>query len=266
MPADIGGSQVTASRLRALATAPPGDVRGRPDAGERQVVQIIGGTASPFSTRRRRHSRVQKGVPTGRGARHMSSLRLLGSVGEPTILRPDLVLQNIGGERCPIVEPVQTETGMIMITRCPVSPAQAGIATRPFPASKPKFALNPASHRRRRRPARADEAMPRCCGDLRRSRKVREPILEQWIARTYFTRDGAKRDDDDTSGSRRVDDVINVAGHRIGRWKWRVRGRSPRVAEAAVVGRAHDLKGQANLRVRHPQRGQRRRAVTDRGV
>ena len=184
--------------------------------------------------------------------RNMSSLRLLGSVGEP--INPEAWMwyyNHIGGTRCPIVDTWwQTETGMIMITPLPgVTPLKPGSATKPFPGVKAEIrtqfgdvvsvgggllALT-----------RPWPAMLRgIYGDPERFVKQ---YWSKWDRSTYFTGDGAKRDDEGyfwVLG--RVDDVINVAGHRIGTMEIEsALVDHPKVAEAAVVGRAHELKGQA---------------------
>jgi acetyl-CoA synthetase len=184
--------------------------------------------------------------------RNMSSLRLLGSVGEP--INPEAWIwyhKYIGGERCPIVDTWwQTETGMIMITPLPgVTPLKPGSATRPFPGVKAEI-RNQAGQ-----PievgggllalTRPWPAMLRgIYGDPER---FVSQYWSKWDRATYFTGDGAKRDEEGyfwVLG--RVDDVINVAGHRIGTMEVEsALVDHPKVAEAAVVGRAHELKGQA---------------------
>jgi acetyl-CoA synthetase len=184
--------------------------------------------------------------------RNMSSLRLLGSVGEP--INPEAWIwyyKFIGGERCPIVDTWwQTETGMIMITPLPgLTALKPGSATVPFPGIKAEIrdqsgtavqvgggflALT-----------RPWPAMLRgIYGDPERFVKQ---YWNKWDRATYFTGDGAKRDQDGyfwVLG--RVDDVINVAGHRIGTMEVEsALVDHPKVAEAAVVGRLHEMKGQA---------------------
>jgi acetyl-CoA synthetase len=184
--------------------------------------------------------------------RSMSSLRLLGSVGEP--INPEAWIwyhENIGGERCPIVDTWwQTETGMIMITPLPgLTPTKPGSATKPFPGIKAEIrsqsgdAVNVGGGLLAL--TRPWPAMLRgIYGDPER---YVTQYWSKWDRSTYFTGDGAKRDEDGyfwVLG--RVDDVINVAGHRIGTMEVEsalVDHLS--VAEAAVVGRAHELKGQA---------------------
>ena len=185
--------------------------------------------------------------------RNMSSLRLLGSVGEP--INPEAWIwyhKFIGGGRCPIVDTWwQTETGMIMITPLPgVTPLKPGSATRAVP-------------RHQRRDSRRSQARPIEVGGgllaltrpwpamLRGIYGDPERFVKQywskWDRATYFTGDGAKRDEDGYFWMLgRVDDVINVAGHRIGTMEVEsALVDHPKVAEAAVVGRLHEMKGQA---------------------
>ncbi len=184
--------------------------------------------------------------------RNMSSLRLLGSVGEP--INPEAWMwyyKHIGGERCPVVDTWwQTETGMIMITPLPgVTPLKPGSATRPFPGIAAEIRTQSGQH--------IDVgggllALTRPWPSMLRGiygdpdRFVKQ-YWSKWERHIYFTGDGAKRDEDGyfwVLG--RVDDVINVAGHRIGTMEVEsALVDHPKVAEAAVVGRAHELKGQA---------------------
>ncbi len=186
-------------------------------------------------------------------ARHdMSSLRLLGSVGEP--INPEAWVwyyRVIGGERCPVVDTWwQTETGMIMITPLPgVTTLKPGSATRPFPGISAEI--------RNERGETIDVgggllAITRPWPSMLRGiygdpeRYVRQ-YWNKWGPAVYVTGDGAKRDADGYFWLLgRVDDVINVAGHRIGTMEVEsALVDHPEVAEAAVVGRAHDIKGQA---------------------
>jgi acetyl-CoA synthetase len=181
--------------------------------------------------------------------RNMSSLRLLGSVGEP--INPEAWIWYhtfIGGGRCPIVDTWwQTETGMIMITPLPgVTPLKPGSATKPFPGIKAEIrsqsgdAVNVGGGLLAL--TRPWPAMLRgIYGDPER---FVTQYWRKWDRATYFTGDGAKRDEDGyfwVLG--RVDDVINVAGHRIGTMEVEsALVDLPKVAEAAVVGRTHELK------------------------
>ena len=181
----------------------------------------------------------------------MSSLRLLGSVGEP--INPEAWMwyqKNIGGERCPIVDTWwQTETGAILITPLPgYTATKPGSATKPFPGISAAI-LDEAGNEvpegggylviQRPWPA----MLRTIYGDPER-------FKEQYWSRypgIYFTGDGAKIDSDGyfwVLG--RVDDVMNVAGHRLSTMEIEsalVDHQS--VAEAAVIGKTHELKGQA---------------------
>ncbi len=184
--------------------------------------------------------------------RDLSSLRLLGSVGEP--INPEAWMwyhKVIGGGRCPVVDTWwQTETGAIMITPLPgVTDLKPGSATRPFPGIAAEI-----------RNERGDTvgvgggflALTRPWPSMLRGiygdpdRYVRQ-YWNKWGSGVYVTGDGAKRDADGYFWLLgRVDDVINVAGHRIGTMEVEsALVDHPSVAEAAVVGRAHELKGQA---------------------
>jgi acetyl-CoA synthetase len=186
-------------------------------------------------------------------AKHdLSSLRLLGSVGEP--INPEAWVwyyHYIGGDRCPVVDTWwQTETGAIMITPLPgVTPAKPGSATKPFPGIAAEI-----------RTETGDKievgggllALTRPWPSMLRGiygdpeRYVRQ-YWNKWGPGVYVTGDGAKRDTDGFFWLLgRVDDVINVAGHRIGTMEVEsALVDHPNVAEAAVVGRAHEIKGQA---------------------
>jgi acetyl-CoA synthetase len=188
-------------------------------------------------------------------AKHdLSQLRPLGSVGEP--INPEAWIwynRNIGTERCPIVDTWwQTETGAIMITPLPgITATKPGSATIPFPGI---FAdLLDASGRSITVGAgllaitKPWPSMLRTIwGDPDR---YVQTYFSKWAGRPdlYFPGDGAKRDEDGYFWILgRVDDVLNVAGHRIGTMEVEsALVDHPSVAEAAVVGKAHDLKGQA---------------------
>jgi acetyl-CoA synthetase len=182
----------------------------------------------------------------------LTSLRLLGSVGEP--INPEAWIwyhEVIGGQRCPVVDTWwQTETGAIMITPLPgVTTLKPGSATKPFPGISAEI-----------RNERGDAvevgggllALTRPWPSMLRGiygdpdRYVRQ-YWNKWGHDVYVTGDGAKRDADGYFWLLgRVDDVINVAGHRIGTMEVEsALVDHPSVAEAAVVGRAHDIKGQA---------------------
>jgi len=185
-------------------------------------------------------------------AKHdMSTLRLLGSVGEP--INPEAWIwyrDHIGGGRCPIVDTWwQTETGGIMITPLPgVTTTKPGSATVPFPGINAELVDN------------SGKALKSGGGFLTLTQpwpgmlrtiygdddRYQETYWSRFPGR-YFAGDGAKLDDEGywwILG--RVDDVLNVAGHRIGTMEVEsALVDHPAVAEAAVVGRTHDLKGQA---------------------
>jgi len=183
----------------------------------------------------------------------MSSLRLLGSVGEP--INPEAWVwyhRFIGGERCPIVDTWwQTETGAIMIAPLPgLTSTKPGSATRPFPGIKAEIKTEAGvtiegAGGGLLALTRPWPAMLRgIYGDT--ERYVRQ-YWSKWTPDIYVTGDGAKRDADGFFWLLgRVDDVLNVAGHRIGTMEVEsALVDHPSVAEAAVVGRPHELKGQA---------------------
>ncbi|MFM2198935.1 MAG: acetate--CoA ligase [Verrucomicrobiota bacterium] len=182
----------------------------------------------------------------------LSSLRLLGSVGEP--INPEAWAwyhEKIGGGRCPIVDTWwQTETGAILISPLPgATPCIPGTATRPF------FGIDVAI---------LDDAGKECPAEVQGRLVIRKPWPSMTrtiygdkarFKKTYFSDypgiytagDGAKRD---KKGNfwiiGRLDDVLNVSGHRLGTAEIEsALVAHPAVAEAAVVGRPHDLKGQA---------------------
>jgi len=186
-------------------------------------------------------------------ARHdLSSVRLLGSVGEP--INPEAWIwyhQTIGHERCPIVDTWwQTETGMIMISPLPaLTSTKPGSATLPFPGV---FAeIRDGQGRRVEKGGglltltKPWPAMLRgIYGDPDR---FVQAYWSRWSDGTYFTGDGARLDDDGFYWLLgRVDDVLNVAGHRLGTMEVEsALVDHPMVAEAAVVGKPHEIKGQA---------------------
>ena len=182
----------------------------------------------------------------------LSSLRLLGSVGEP--INPEAWVwyyKVIGGERCPVVDTWwQTETGAIMITPLPgVTTLKPGSATRPFPGICAEIRTESGE---KVEVGGGLLALTRPWPSMLRGiygdpdRYVRQ-YWNKWGAGVYVTGDGAKVDADGCFWLLgRVDDVINVAGHRIGTMEVEsALVDHPAVAEAAVVGRAHEIKGQA---------------------
>jgi acetyl-CoA synthetase len=184
--------------------------------------------------------------------RDLTSLRLMGSVGEP--INPEAWVWyhlHIGGSRCPIVDTWwQTETGAIMITPLPgITRTKPGSATQAFPGVSAEI-LNDKGERV---PVGGGLlAITKPWPSMLRSiygdhdRYVKQ-YWSRWGKDTYFTGDGAKKDDEGYYWLLgRVDDVLNVAGHRIGTMEVEsALVDHPKVAEAAVVGRPHEIKGQA---------------------
>jgi acetyl-CoA synthetase len=181
----------------------------------------------------------------------LSTLRLLGTVGEP--INPEAWMwyqRHIGGGRCPIVDTWwQTETGGIMITPLPGAiSATPGSATVPFPGIEATLLDGdgkevPTGGGFLAITSPWPGMLRTIYGD---DRRYRETYWSKW-KNVYFPGDGAKRD---RKGYfwilGRVDDVLNVAGHRIGTAEIESALVShPGVAEAAAVGKPHDLKGQA---------------------
>jgi acetyl-CoA synthetase len=184
--------------------------------------------------------------------RDLSSLRLLGSVGEP--INPEAWVWyhlHIGGQRCPVVDTWwQTETGAIMITPLPgLTSTKPGSATQPFPGISAEVLTDKGE---RLNVGGGLLALTRPWPSMLRGifgdpeRYVRQ-YWSRWSNDTYFTGDGAKLDEDGYFWLLgRVDDVLNVAGHRIGTMEVEsALVDHQNVAEAAVVGRPHDIKGQA---------------------
>jgi acetyl-CoA synthetase len=184
--------------------------------------------------------------------RDLSKLRLLGTVGEP--INPEAwtwYREHIGGERCPIVDTWwQTETGHILITPLPgLTSTKPGSATRPFPGIEADILTE------------RGESVPVGGGYLALRRawpgltlgiwgdraRYLETYWSRWGGTSYFTGDGAKRDADGFFWILgRVDDVMNVAGHRIGTMEVEsALVDHLAVAEAAVVGVPHEMKGTA---------------------
>ena len=184
--------------------------------------------------------------------RDLSSLRLLGSVGEP--INPEAWVwyhRYIGGERCPVVDTWwQTETGAIMITPLPgLTTTKPGSATRAFPGIKAEIKNDKgesmAAGGGLLTLTRPWPAMLRgIYGDPERYVSM---YWSKWTPDIYVAGDGAKLDQDGFFWLLgRVDDVLNVAGHRIGTMEVEsALVDHPKVAEAAVVGRTHEIKGQA---------------------
>jgi acetyl-CoA synthetase len=179
----------------------------------------------------------------------LSSLRLLGSVGEP--INPEAWVwywKVIGGGRCPVVDTWwQTETGHILISPLPgVTVCKPGSATFPFPGIDAEVVNDKGE------PAQAGYLVLRrpwpgmlrgIYGDPERYQK------QYWsqIPGVYFTGDGCKRDKDGYFWLLgRIDDVMNISGHRVSTMEVEsALVDHPAVAEAAVIGRPHEIKGQA---------------------
>ncbi len=186
-------------------------------------------------------------------AKHdLSSLRLLGSVGEP--INPEAWMwyqENVGGGRCPVVDTWwQTETGSIMISGLPgVSTMKPGFAGQALPGIKAIILDEQGKEVKEGSGFLAlthpwPSMLRTIWGDDERYVKT---YFSKWDNKTYFAGDGAKKDD---KGNYmllgRIDDVLNVAGHRIGTMEIESALVShPAVAESAVVGKSHDVKGQA---------------------
>ena len=180
-----------------------------------------------------------------------ASLRLLGSVGEPINPEAWEWYNNVVGEgRCPIVDTWwQTETGGILIT-----PLPGATKTKPGSATKPFFGIKPALVDEKG--ARLEGAasgnlviLDSWPGQMRTIYGDHERFIQTYFSTypgTYFTGDGCRRDADGYYWiTGRVDDVINVSGHRLGTAEVESALVShPKVAEAAVVGAPHDIKGQ----------------------
>jgi len=183
---------------------------------------------------------------------NLKSLRLLGTVGEP--INPEAWMwyhEHIGGKRCPIVDTWwQTETGCIMITPLPGAiPTKPGTATLPFFGIHAEVVDNEGNPVPKGSGGKLVIRKPwpsmlrGLWGDPQRYKEV------YWteVKGSYFTGDGCRQDKDGYFWIvGRIDDVLNVAGHRIGTSEIESAMVShPAVAEAAVVGRPDELKGQA---------------------
>lgn len=182
---------------------------------------------------------------------NLTSLRLLGSVGEP--INPEAWMwyrEVIGGGRCPIIDTWwQTETGSMMITPLPgATPTMPGSCTRPFFGVDPDIVdkagksvgVNQGGFLVLKKPW--PSMLRTIWGDDERYQK------QYWsqVPGVYFTGDGARRDEHGNFWIMgRIDDVLNVSGHRLSTMEIESALVShPRVAEAAVVGAPHDLKGE----------------------
>ena len=188
-------------------------------------------------------------APVKRASR--ASLRLLGTVGEP--INPEAwewYYRVVGDERCPIVDTWwQTETGGILITPLPGAiDAKPGSATLPFFGIKP--AIVDANGEIQQGATEGNLLITNSWpGQMRTVYGDHQRFIETYFSAypgSYFTGDGVRRDEDGYYWiTGRVDDVINVSGHRIGTAEVEsALVAHPKVAEAAVVGCPHDIKGQ----------------------
>jgi len=182
----------------------------------------------------------------------LASLRLLGTVGEP--INPESWMwyhRMIGKERCPIVDTYwQTETGAIMI-----APVPGAVATKPGSATRPFFGIVPEVVTKEGNPVPDGHGgllimrkpWPSMARTIYGDQARYEATYWSEVPGSYFTGDGARRDADGYFWLMgRVDDVINVSGHRLGTMEVEsALVAHPKVAEAAAVGRPHEMKGQA---------------------
>jgi acetyl-CoA synthetase len=182
----------------------------------------------------------------------LSSLRLLGTVGEP-IKEPEWnwYYSIVGKEKCPIVDTWwQTETGGIMITPFPgATPIKPGSATFPFFGVEPVLLSEDGKEIEGNGVSGLLAIKTAWPGMMRTLYGDHERFKQTYFAMYpgyYFTGDGARRDEDGYYWiTGRVDDVLNISGHRIGTAEVEgAIGKAEGVAEAAVVGYPHDIKGQ----------------------
>jgi acetyl-CoA synthetase len=203
----------------------------------------------------------------------LSSLRLLGTVGEP--INPEAwrwYHRRIGGGRCPVVDTWwQTETGMILITPLPgTTTTKPGSATRPFPGIEAEV----VDEKGRRVPVNKggylviSKPWPAMLQTLYKDPERYRQVYWSQVPGKYFTGDGARVDEDGYLWLMgRIDDVINVAGHRIGTMEIESALVShAKVAEAAVVGRPHPVKGQSLVAYVVLKGGQRRSEALKRDI
>jgi acetyl-CoA synthetase len=182
----------------------------------------------------------------------LSTLRLLGTVGEP-IKEPEWMWYHsiVGKEKCPIVDTWwQTETGGIMMT-----PLPGAIPTKPGSATFPFFGIEPVLLTESGEVIEGNDVSGLLAiksswpGQMRTLYGDHDRFIDTYFSQFpgyYFTGDGARRDDDGYYWiTGRVDDVLNISGHRIGTAEVEGGiGKASGVAEAAVVGFPHDIKGQ----------------------
>ena len=182
----------------------------------------------------------------------LSTLKVLGTVGEP-IKSPEWhwYYQIVGKENCPIVDTWwQTETGGILIT-----PLPGAIKAKPGSATLPFFGVQPELVDEQGTPIEGNDVSGNLCikfpwpGIMRTLYGDHDRFFQTYFSMypgRYFSGDGCRRDEDGYYWiTGRVDDVINVSGHRLGTAEIEgALGKHPKVAEAAVVGMPHDVKGQ----------------------
>ena len=185
-------------------------------------------------------------------SRDLSSLRILGTVGEP-IKEPEWnwYYRVVGKENCPIVDTWwQTETGGILITPLPgVTPTKPGSATLPFFGIEPVLLSDDGKEISGNSVQGLLALKTSWPGQMRTIYGDQKRFFETYFSQFggyYFTGDGARRDEDGYYWiTGRVDDVLNISGHRIGTAEVEgAIGKAKDVAEAAVVGYDHDIKGQ----------------------
>ena len=181
----------------------------------------------------------------------LSSLRLLGTVGE-TIKEPEWMWYHsiVGKEKCPIIDTWwQTETGGIMMTPLPgATPTKPGSTTFPFYGIEPVLLTESGKEIKGNDVSGLLVMKASWPGQMRSIYGDHDRFVETYFSQFpgyYFTGDGARRDEDGYYWiTGRVDDVLNVSGHRIGSAEVEgAIGKANGVAEAAVVGYPHDIKG-----------------------
>jgi len=185
-------------------------------------------------------------------SRNLSSLRVLGTVGEP-IKEPEWkwYYEIVGKNKCPIVDTWwQTETGGILISPLPgATPTKPGSATFPFFGIEPVLLSDDGKEIKGNNVSGLLALKSSWPGQMRTIYGDHERFIDVYFSQFpgyYFTGDGAKRDKDGYYWiTGRVDDVLNVSGHRIGTAEVEgAIGKAEGVAEAAIVGFLHDIKGQ----------------------
>ena len=185
-------------------------------------------------------------------SRELDSLRILGTVGEP-IKEPEWNWYHkiVGKERCPIVDTWwQTETGGILISPLPgATPTKPGSATFPFFGIHPVLMTDDGKEIKGNNVQGLLALKTSWPGQMRTIYGDHKRFIETYFSQFpgyYFTGDGAKRDEDGYYWiTGRVDDVLNISGHRIGTAEVEgAIGKADGVAEAAVVGFPHEIKGQ----------------------